>query len=229
MMKLDELLSICGKHTRVDQDPVVIREAYVPHIPENWNGLLVLAESQNLSVGNDGYVAWLKTLDSRGRMIRLLDTPDDGVGVGPWDDGALKLAVEAAFKVKADETGVSNAVCWSRRGDGGESANPTPEMVDWAVDFWLEILPAIQPARIVAAGRVAHTVIERADPGGQYPCTRLRLPSPQAMSRISGMFRRDDLLTRYHEVRQVVERHEDWGKSLNNIFYACHATSSVAR
>jgi len=132
----------------------------------------------------------------------------------------------AAFSADAAETAVSNAVPWSRRKDDGTNANPSPEMIGWAVAFWKDMLPLIRPSRIITAGRVAQTVITLADPSAEYCRSCLRLPSPQAMSRVSGMFRKEDLLARYPEVRQVGERHPEWESSLNKVFFACHAVSA---
>ncbi len=226
MTHSDELLAVCARHTRAENDDVVIREAYLPYVPPNWNGLLVLAEAQNLSERNGDYVERLKALDSRGRMKRLY--AGASTGVAPWDDGSLKLAVESAFGADCSQTAVSNAVPWSRRRDDGSNANPSSEMCDWAVAFWKDVLPLLRPERVITAGKVAREVIERADSTGSICRTSLRLPSPQAMSRVSGMFRKDDLLLRYPEVRRIVDLHPEWKASLNKVFYACHAVSCAS-
>lgn len=195
----------------------------MPYVPPNWNGLLVLAEAQNLSERNGDYVERLGALDSQGLMTRLCAGPT--IGVAPWDDGSLKLALESAFGADCGQTAVSNAVPWSRRQDDGSNANPSPEMIGWAVEFWKDLLPLLRPRHIITAGKIAQTVITLADPSAGYCRTSLRLPSPQAMSRVSGMFRKDDLLSRYPEVRRIVDQHPEWGSSLNKVFYACHAVS----
>ena len=49
-----------------------------------------------------------------------------------------------------------------------------------------------------------------------------------AMSRVSGMFDEADLLIRYPEVNDVINRHPtllDDNFRRNKIFYACHAVS----
>ncbi len=224
MTPSDELSAVCARHARVESDDVVIREAYLPYVPSDWNGLLVLAEAQNLSEQNADYVERLKALDAQGRMTRL--RAGTTIGVAPWDDGSLKLALESAFSADCSQTAVSNAVPWSCRRDDGSNANPSSEMIGWAVAFWKDLLPLLRPGRIITAGKVAQTVITLADPSSEYCRTSLRLPSPQAMSRVSGMFRKEDLLSRYPEVRRIVDQHPEWGLSLNKVFYACHAVSS---
>ena len=224
MLGLNELLDACERHTLSEQiakiNNVVIREAYLPYIPPQWNGCLVLGEAQNLSKTNHGYTKRLKALPSRKRMNRFAEGP----AVAPWDDGSLRCAIEAAFNLNWRETAVSNAVPWSQVTSEGNNANPSREMEDRAVQFWGDILPLIQTKLIVTAGNVAKRVIGRADPADRHGRKSVRLPSPQAMSRISGMFSVDDLLKRYPEVHQVVERNPDWCKR-NTVFFACHVVS----
>lgn len=224
MKQTKKLLAACAKHTRAPRDGVVIREAYLPHFPPRWNRFLVLAEAQNLSKRYDGYVRELRALKAPDRMTRLREGLE--IGVAPWDDGSLKLAIEAAFNVNSTETAVSNAVPWSRRKKDGTNTNPTKKMKNWAADFWKDLLPLIRPSRIIAAGKVAQDVIARADPSAEYCRTCWRLPSPQAMSRVSGMFGEEDLLARYPEVHRVVEQHPEW-RLRNKVFFACHAVSVV--
>jgi len=103
----------------------------------------------------------------------------------------------------------------------------------WAVDFWKDLLPLLEPTltRIVAAGKVAQGVVEQAIRFANLskPCdvVPLRLPSRLAMSLVSVMFWEEDLLLRYSEVREVVERHPEWcsENKRNKVFFACHAVS----
>ncbi|MFV1951579.1 MAG: hypothetical protein ACC630_06460 [Nitrospinota bacterium] len=224
MKHSDELLAVCARHTRAKDDDVVIPEAYLPYVPPNWNRLLVLAEAQNLSELNGVYVRSLGALKAPDRMTRLRDGSD--VGVAPWDDGSLKLAIESACEADSTETAVSNAVPWSRREGDGANTNPSQEMIEWAVTFWKDLLPLLRPSHIITAGKVAETVITLADPSSEYCRTSVRLPSPQAMSRVSGMFQIEDLLARYPEVRRVVDKHPEWSLR-NKVFFACHVVSTI--
>ena len=111
----------------------------------------------------------------------------DGLAVGPWDDGSLPCAIEATFRLDSRETAVSNAVPWSRIKPDGKNENPSEEMKDKAVRFWEDLLPLIKltPTHIITAGKVAEEVLERADPTRRYCRKNVRLPSQQAMGRIS--------------------------------------------
>ena len=122
-MNKNTLVDICGRHILHDVESVVLKEPYIPYIPQPWNGVLVLAESQNLSSENTEHVETLREMSPAERILRLRASPDY-VGVYPWDDGSLKLAIEASLQVKAAEVGVSNAVLWSQRGANGENVNP---------------------------------------------------------------------------------------------------------
>lgn len=228
----NNLLEACARHTLSEQDAeeianegdqrgrqIVIREAYIPYIPPQWNGYLVLAEAQNLANTDD--VRRLLDLPSRRRMNRFANGP----AMAPWDDGLLPCAIEAAFGVNSRKTAVSNAVPWSRIKPDGNNENPSEEMEDQAVRFWEDLLPLINPTHIITAGKVAETVIERADPESRYCRKNVRLPSPRAMNLISGMFNTDDLLRRYPEVQQVVQRNPKKWLKRNIVFFACHVVS----
>ena len=55
-MSTKGLLTICEAFQRPKSENVVIEEPYIPYIPDKWNYVLVLAESQNLSSRNSDYV-----------------------------------------------------------------------------------------------------------------------------------------------------------------------------
>lgn len=232
-MSKKQLIRVCRKHILPADIDAVVREPYVPFIPDDWNGILVLAESQNLSKTNDTYVDSLKSLTKTKRFFRLTD-PDirlsdpNNVGVQPWDDGSLKLAVQSAFNVRAMSCAVSNSVVWSQV-KKGKNANPSDELVEFSTEFWDELLLLIIPEHIVTSGKKAHRVIENAK-HRPWRHTKLRLPSRNAMSRISGMFPEKELLSRYPEVKKVIEEHPEFVNGRyrqNKIFFACHAVSVV--
>lgn len=222
-MKKKKLVEICENY-KLGEDIAVISEPYIPYIPENWNGILVLAESQNLSKNNQNYVDKLKALSPIERILRLSKNKDD-IGVYPWDDGSLKLALESSLQVKAKETAVSNAVLWSQRSQTGANKNPGEEIIKMSIDIWNKSLEILNPRFVVIAGKVAREIIDKTRWKGEK--VHIRLPSKSAMSRVSGMFDENDLLERYPEVKEVVERNENWIKeySLNKIFFACHTVS----
>ena len=136
----EKLLKICKKYIPSKEENVVIPEGYIPYIPEGWNKILVLAESQNLSSQKNGdYVKWLQSLTPIKRMTRLKRYTND-VGIYPWDDGSLKLSIESALKIKACHTAVSNAVLWSQRSNTGANINPSNSLMNFSGRIWKELL-----------------------------------------------------------------------------------------
>lgn len=222
------LLEICQRH-KLPEGVAVVAEAYIPFLPENWNGVLVVAEAQNLAKKNEGYLEWLKELPD---PCRRLGSHPDGVGVAPWDDGSLKLAVEAALGVDAECCAVSNAVLWSVV-DGSRNKNPDEDAIARSKLIWSEMLPVLRPKTLVTSGKVAYGVFGAAIEKAGVDAMRLdlRLPSPTAMSRISNMFDQGDLLSRFPEVQAVIDRHPAWlkGYPQNKVFFACHAVSAAKK
>src|SRR3989442_14810132 len=105
------LIRICQRHVLDSNSLVVVPEPYIPLIPEPWNGTLVLAEAQNLAGKNGNYPIGLKAASSEARIRRL--GRNGQVGVGPWDNGSLKLAVEAALQLRTAECAILNGIPWS--------------------------------------------------------------------------------------------------------------------
>jgi len=227
-MDIMPLIDICKKYIR--HEGVVIQEAFIPYIPQNWNTnknkVLVLAESQNLSSSNDDYIKKLEAMSPEERMQRLGAFSGGNIGIGPWDDGSLKLAVEASLGIKESEVAVSNAVLWSQRGDRNQNKNPDRTLQKDSSALWSELLPILKPVKIICCGKIAEKVIQKTNWHGEI--VNLRLPSKTAMSRVSGMFNEVDLLKRYPEVNSIIERNPHWLGSeyrKNKIFFACHAVS----
>lgn len=236
-----KLFKICTDNILPPNMNVVIPEPYVPYIPNEWNEILVLAEAQNLSKSSsDQYVRKLKSMSTEERIFRLF--PDgrfrcaaqvvtSNIGVHPWDDGSLKLAIESACGTKAENTAVSNAVPWSQVDENENNITPSWELISRSIKFWEKLLPLIVPKHIISCGKKAQRVIDDLSNGlwtGKH--SRLRLPSRAAMSRVSSMFSEKDLLSRYEEVKKVVERHPEWAEKpyrQNKIFFACHAVSRL--
>lgn len=224
-MNLSRLIKVCEKHNLPTRFRSVIPESYAPLIPQNWNGILILAEAQNLSKRSQEYRVKLRTLSKRDRILRLyLNIFPDGVGIQPWDNGALKLAALAMFpKESLEGFAVSNAVPWSLVKSNDSNKNPTDSIEKRARDFWIELLPILKPKRIICAGRVAARVI-----GPQASATMLRLPAPHFINGLSDLFNHRDLLNRYPEVKRALSNlpGAKTMKSLpGKILYACHAVS----
>ena len=223
MGKKEKLTTICSRHRVPSSLRATIREPYIPFIPKRWNGVLVLAEAQNHGKNSKAYLSWLRSLAPVKRIQRLY-LRTGKVGVHPWDDGSLKLAVEAALSLKAEETAISNASLWSQVHSNGKNQNPSKELADRSIPVWKAMLKVLRPRLIVTAGSIAKDTIRQA---GGKPLA-WRLPAPMSMSRASGLFSENDLLRRYPEVAKVVKARPEWlatGYRRNKIFFACHAVS----
>lgn len=225
------LIEIAKNHVLEGSQEVVIQEPYIPYIPDHWNGVLVLAESQNLSKGNKNYVEKLQAMTTNERILRLYQG-EKLIGVQPWDDGSLKLAIEAATQYNAKDTGISNAVLWSLRSESGANKNPDKKLIDQSVEVWKAFALELNPKLVFAAGRIAQNVVERAlGETHKNVIIKVRLPSKQSISRVSGMFSEADLVERYPEVKKVIEAHPEWLLDFrqNKIFFACHVLSIFSK
>lgn len=220
-----KLIQICRKHiSRIDD--VVLCEPYIPYIPEKWNGILILAEAQNLSKTNNTYLQRLIRMNRKERFMRLSDI--DNLGIQPWDDGTLKLAVSSVFPFESLHSfAVSNAVLWSQTDERGNNKTPDEELINNSISFWKDLLPVLKPHIIITCGKIASATISDIWNGRVYG---LRAPSPLFLSRISGMFNKKDLLKRFPEVANAIEHNRNilnGGYEMNKIFFACHAVSSI--
>ena len=223
----DEAVNLCREFADRAPDGVIFPEPYLPYVPAKWNGVLVLAEAQNLGNPEAGHVLWLEGLPPEERIKRLYIAHSLGqdLGVGPWDNGITKLALKAMTpNLCLNKVAVSNAVPWSCRGEGVANVNPTAEMKDMAVDFWRELFAIWRPElkALILLGKVASDVMTRTGAGDD--ALELRLPVPQNLYRSCGMFDQGDLLTRFPEVRRAAD---ELGvtPNLSEVFFACHAVS----
>ena len=226
--KTNELSNICRRHTLPRPYDVVVPQPYVPFIPKNWNGVLVLAEAQNLSKGSPD-VEWLKSATADERISRL--GREGRIAIRPWEDGSLKLAVEAALGISSAKTAVSNAVPWSLVDEKGNNKNPTPDLINRSKSLWSDLLQSLKPEHIVTAGAVARRTITGAtEKCGDKPlCTAWPLPSPRLFSPISQTIDELELMRRFPEVAKVIGRNPEWVKTRrpNKILFACLAVATA--
>ena len=229
MADCEAMLEICLRFTDEAPEGYVVREPYVPLVPQGWNGLLALAEAQNLADPEDDYVKRLDDLSPKERMQRL--KPTYPVGIEPWDDGSMKLMLKSMIpSIGLSRVAVSNAVPWSFRTEGRSNLSPPDKAQVKAAEFWREMLNALAPSLslVVAFGNVAEYVIQEAGWTGHF--VKLRLPSPSARYRLANMFDTNDLLTRFPEVAFA------WANlpkpdpsletlALGQVLFACHAVS----
>jgi hypothetical protein len=230
-MNHDDLLEICHRHTLASGYDVVVAEPYIPYVPANWNKILVLAEAQNLSSTYSGYVESLKRKTPEEKFLRLMGNGGN-LGIMPWDDHTLKLAIEAAFGTPAENTAVSNSVVWSQVDEQGrKNLNPGIELQNKSIEFWSELLPCVNLACVVACGKIAKGIMNEVHNRmtNAFRIYKLASPSGMLLSRMSYLFDTNDLLQRYPEVRQVADNHPEWLQKhrKNKIFFACHAVSTI--
>ncbi len=229
----EALLNVCKNHCYQNAENVIVPEPYLPYVPENWNGILVLAESQSSAYPQ--YWERLKKESTLERMQRLGKYPE-GVDIGPWDDGTIKLALQAIFEganlnLKLEDVAVSNAVPWTRKSDDNrKNLRPDEQMKAKAAEFWKEIFLVWQPdvKVLVVLGNVAEGVMKQARILGKYRVLKRRLPSTNAINRIINTFDCGDLQIRFPEVQKAKETiKEAMGIHFKpwQIFFACHAVS----
>ena len=225
----NKLLTICRSGILKKTDEETLPEPYIPSIPDNCNGGLVLAEAQNHGAKSREYLEWLRGLNSEDRMLRLFKYGEK-LGCQPWDDGTLKFALACAFDSDPAQWAVGNAVLWSRVHGSGRNDNPSESMTENSVRLWTEYLKVLKPRLIVTAGKVARTVMNKA--GYQGARLSLLLPSPMNLRRMSSLFDTEDLLARYPEVGTAAKAQPALVSSFdrsNKIFFACHAVSMARK
>lgn len=233
----ETLLDVCRKHCYQNAPNCLVPEAYLPYMPENWNGILILAEAQT---PYPNYWEKLKDLDAIGRMTRLgrkeLQFKETDIGIGPWDNGTIKLALQAIFNgakigLKLEDVAVSNAVPWTKK-TTGKNVTPDDEMQAKAAEFWKDIFDVWNPDLkvLVVLGNTAERVMRKAgilkNKKFEKKWLKLRLPSPMGIKRVSGMFSCDDLKARFPEVQKALDTLKINKEEYNmKVFFACHAVS----
>ncbi len=230
-MNLDPLREVCSKHILSESQPslVVFREPYIPYVPSDWNGVLVLAESQNLAKAEHPHRSELGAMNERERIDRLYN--NDGIRrVGPWDDGHLKMAVEL-LGFDPERTAVSNAVPWTV--DGGQrNRNPDETLRQCAVKFWSDIIPLMSSAEskilVITSGAVARNVMKEVVGKERFDLVQIVSSSPNNLGRVAGLFHEQDMLRRYGEAEPVIKRNKLVANQ-QTVFFACHVLSMKAK
>jgi hypothetical protein len=228
-----ELIKCC-EDIELNSPGVVIKEPYIPYFRESsWNRVLVLAEAQNLS--DEKYVKAIVDGKDKTSIIKRLYRNDGSYnpGIGPWDDGMLKLAVEAALNIKPEETAISNGVLWSMvdivRGKR-INKNPTDETKKPSIKLWSEMLMILRPEKIITAGAIAREIIKEALKRNGLNSTHhiWALPSKRVFDPIKYMVNEEDMIERFPKVGDIVKREFNNGQRKigeNHIIYTCLAVS----
>lgn len=179
---VQQLVEVCLRHILPPPDePVVVPEPYIPYIPQSWNGALVLAEAQNLADRWGAYREVLLGWSPEERMARL-GRRDGLLDVHPWDDGWLPMAIFVGFRLKPEETAVSNAILWSQTAKGtAENARPSRALRRKSAEVWAELLGTLRPDHVVTSGTYAHEVLRSAGWLGRH--TALVFPGSRNLNR----------------------------------------------
>jgi hypothetical protein len=212
------LLNVCKEYIYPDKKVVIVCEPYLPYRPKIWNGILVLAEAQSSNASR--YWDKLRDLDETAKMTRLgrkelQDEEGDGdIGIGPWDDGTIKFALQVIFKeacpkLKLEEIAVSNAVPWTRgSGKDGKNLSPDEQMEIEAAKFWGKIFDVWHNIKVlITLGKVAERVMKNAGilKNEKFIENWLKLYHPSYTNRVKGVFCCDDLKTRFREVQKTLD------------------------
>ena len=209
---------------------VVVDIPYIPYIPENWNGFLVVAEAQNLKA--NAYANY----SNEQKICRLyphydcsnnyaVDGPFPKMDVSPWEDGSIPLALKAALDLDPYKTAVCNACLWSRR-NGDVNENPNEEMQNQSKELWKKIWIDLKPhvSKVVCCGNIADFIFD-------FIKNRVKIkhPSRRLLTPISDMITENDLFNFFPDVKEAYDsfgyKEKDMQYKQNIIFFACHAVS----
>lgn len=243
----EKMIEVCFDFTYNEEEKklnnIVVAEPYIPYIPDSWNGILVLAESQNLA-HYEKYTNRLMKKSFEGKVMRLYEEAPKDLGVKPWDDdGYIKFALKVMYpKINLDQVSVCNAVPWSRAREG-VNANPNKEMKERAGEFWNNIFSIwigdnkeTKLQKIITLGTVAYDVISKAKM--ESYCIKLAFPSPRIMNNVMCMFDDDDLMKMLPEIFPrvknsypgFIEENPELNKNERYmILYACHAVNIMQK
>jgi hypothetical protein len=228
-----KLLAICSRYAGGPQG-MVVEEPYIPFVPEQWNGVLIVSEAQNLAHGFNDYVDRLRGRSPEEKMLRLYpevrralypgdDRRSGELGVAPWDDGPLQLAASAVWDQQPSVFAVANAVLWSEATAGGANARPAAAREPSGA-IWSEFLAVLKPNVTVAVGRVAYDLLQGV---GAEP-VRWLSASPRVGTILSRLGESSELMRRFPEVRRAQALFEKEAPPAW-IAYACHVVAATPR
>ena len=141
---------------------------YIPYIPEQWNGILVLAESQQLRGNDKGNLEYLERIKKASEIDQITrlgnrkiapEGPEKLVGIWPWDNGLIKFALLAALpNERIENFALSNSIPWHL-----DKNNPKQLkfLKDKSCMFWQDVLNIIRPKTIICTGEIAETIISK--------------------------------------------------------------------
>lgn len=243
-----KLLQICKKHKISDLEiPEYGKELkkydkfpFAPYIPKYWNKILVLAESQQLrglNDGNQGYVQSLLEADDEDLIFRLGNfnitrtKPEEQIGISPWDEGYIKLAMLSSFpEFTIDQFGVSNAVPWHLDKDNKTQAALLNRK---SIAFWKDILPVLKPEIIICTGVIADSIITDTGYCSNNICHQIHIRSASQLHFVAKKtYRWKDWLDKNPAMKELFENNNDLIESSIDpkryfVWYAAHAVSQI--
>ncbi len=241
------LLKICKKHRITSNDLAKFKGdlarydvyPYAPYIPNGWNGILVLGISQHINIKNKGNKVYreslLDALDDD-LIFRLGNQEITGqksekfIGVVPWDDGFLKIAMLSCFpEFKSNQYGVSNTIPWELSMDDRQR-NIFLEYK--AIAFWKEILPILKPKYIICLGDTAKNIFQFTNYFENTDCKLFNLIAVSSLTQVINLFDENDILSRYPEVINAINSnpsliHRSKMSKRYYIVFAAHAVSKI--
>lgn len=209
---------------------------YIPFIPKEWNKILVLAEAQQLRGNNKGNITYrkrLKDATEQNQITRLgnheinLKAPKEMIGIWPWDNGFIKMALLSVFPNEGVEKyALSNSIPWHLN---KKNKNQFHFLMEKSIDYWKEILPVLKPKTIICTGDIAKKIITKTkyccDDNG---CKQYNLRSA---SQLHFVAKKDFDIQKYPELLNTFYKYQQ----LNNlnrplryyIWYMAHAKSKI--
>ena len=246
---INQLVAICRDPDLSQPDPMIStanydKLPYIPFIPENWNGILVLAESQQLSgnkKGNIDYIKLLNEADEIDQITRLGNKtitekePEFKIGITPWDDGYIKLAMTACYPNKnINEFSVSNVIPWYFI---RSNKLHRKEYIILSNLYWQKIIPILIDYglnTIIRTGTYARNILnsklvnnERLMKSVYY------LRSASQLERVAYLFDSNDLKAHYSDINKDINKLKSIQEEEINldteshIFYTAHALSKI--
>ena len=160
----ESLKQICQNFALSENVKVIERTPYIPYIPENWNGVLVVAEAQNIT--EDDY----RDCSEEQKICRLYPNRDclqnyeisgsfPKLDVKPWNDGSIPLALKASLELNLFETAVGNSCFWSIR-NGEANENPNEDMRNQSRILWQQMWDVLKErcSKVICCGNIAKEI-----------------------------------------------------------------------
>lgn len=236
----DKLIKICKKiDYQIDLKEYSLNDfdkfPYIPYIPKQWNKILVLAEAQQLRgkiKGNLTYRKRLEEASEQNQITRLgnkaiTPEPEKMIGIWPWDNGYIKLALLAVFPNESiGKYALSNSIPWHLNKNNNKQFY---FLRDKSIAYWGEILPILKPKAIICTGEIARKIISKT----KYCCEKNKCNqyNLRSASRLHFVAKRDfdiqkypELISIYNENRQFIIPKQPMRYY---IYYMAHAKSKI--